>query len=236
MFFFGFAYFFNEMTLLNRRSPMLLAGRGALVLLAGVALSSALPARDQTAGDGDCPPAPPLAVAPANPRSCLTLDARASVDSLAVPLTFRWRMGDGEVREGVMFDYCYATPGRYTIQLDVVDSTGVISELEFERVVDFTKPPVPEIAPELRFVAPAQAKVGEVVTFQITEASLPACLPPTTRFNWNFRDGLLAQGRTITHTFRRAGTFIVRVAVDGSGIGPACLPRTCVTQAIVIEP
>ncbi len=222
--------------------------RANRLLTAGLFLTlfaaSATSAYAQTADTGgqmnqDCPPAPPLPEAPPRaPEPCITLDARKSVDSLAGPMVFRWKMGDGQEREGVTFDYCYAKPGRYIIQLDVMDgTTGEVRQHENEQVVDFTiPPPAPAHEPALRFSAPEKAKVGEPVTFQLTEAELPPCLPSTIRYNWNFRDGLLGQGKTITRSFRRAGTYSVRLAIDGSGIGPDCLQRLCVTRQIIIEP
>ncbi len=186
--------------------------------------------------DHDCPPAPEQPTA-LGVNACILIDASESVDSLAGPLTFRWQMGDGQVREGVQFEYCYAAPGRYVVQLDVVDKiTGKVRPREEERVVDFLTQPVRLPEPILRFSAPPSAKVGIQVTFEIDERELPACLPPTVQFNWNFRDGLLGQGRTVTHVFRRAGTYVVRAAINGSGITTSCLPYQCVTRAIVIEP
>lgn len=212
-----------------------------LLALTFCALAGSAPARGQdssaaAATDQDCPPAPEVARAPPPTSPCILLDARKSVDSLAGPLTFRWQMGDGQVREGVEFEYCYAALGRYVIQLDVLDgTTGEVRQHETERVVDFTVAPAPRPELFLHFTAPAKAKVGEPVEFQLVEADLPSCLSSTVRYNWNFRDGLLAQGRHVTHTFRRAGTFAVRAALDGS-LDASCLPRTCVTRTIVIEP
>ncbi len=186
--------------------------------------------------DRDCPPAPEKVVAAPPTSLCIELDARESIDSLAGPLTFRWQMGDGQTREGLQFEYCYAAKGRYVIQLDVLDpATGEVRQHEEERVVDFATPPSAAPEPALRFTAPDRAKVGEAVDFGIINTDLPPCLPSTVRFNWNFRDGLLAQGRTAKHTFRRAGTFVVRVALDGS-LDAGCLTRQCVTKTIVIEP
>jgi PKD domain len=204
----------------------------------GGASSAFAQAADAPALDQDCPPPPPLPTPPArSAEPCITLDARRSVDSLAGAVIYRWKMGDGQVREGLTFDYCYAKPGRYVIELDVTDPvTGEVRQHETEEVVDFTiPPPTPRSEPALRFTAPERARVGEAVSFQLTESELPPCLPSTVRFNWNFRDGLLAQGRTVTHTFRRAGTFTVRLAIDGSGIGADCLPRNCVSRQIIIE-
>ena len=210
---------------------------GLLLLIIGF-LSALTPAQAQDTGalDRDCPPAPD-AIAPELPASlCIVLDARKSVDSLAGPLTFRWQMGDGQTREGVEFEYCYATRGHYIIQLDVLDpTTGQVRQHEIERVVDFTIPQGTGSDPMLRFTAPARAKVGETVEFKLLGVDLPLCLPNTVRYNWNFRDGLLGQGRTVTHAFRRAGTFVVRLAIDGS-LEAGCLSRACVTRAIVIEP
>lgn len=208
-------------------------------LLAGLLMLGLAPLRVARAQsdvlDADCPPAPDVP-APST-GACIVLDARKSVDSLAGPLIFRWRMGDGQVREGLQFEYCYAARGRYVIQLDVVDKrTGRVREHETERVVDFRAMPAVLPDPVLRFTAPARAKVGEAVSFSLDETTLPACLPPTVGINWNFRDGLLGQGRSVTHAFRRAGTFVVRAAIDGSGVRADCLPRICVTRTIVIEP
>ena len=192
-------------------------------------------AQDAGAVDQDCPPAPATAPPslPSNP--CIILDARKSVDSLAGPVTFRWQMGDGQTREGVTFEYCYAALGRYVIQLDVLDqTTGEVRLHETERVVNFAVPQGPAPEPMLQFTAPAKAKVGEPVEFKLVTDLLPACLPATVRYNWNFRDGLLGQGRTVTHSFRRAGTFAVRFALDG-WLEPGCLRRTCVSRTIVIE-
>lgn len=200
-------------------------------------LSGGAPALAQSDDlDRDCPPAPSAPPPPSITSPCIVLDASASRDSLADPVVYRWKMGDGQTREGIQFEHCYAKPGRYVIELDVVDAaTGEVREHELERVVDFAAPAAAAAEPMLRFSAPATAKVGESVTFSIVSSDLPPCLPPTVRFNWNFRDGLLGQGKTVTHTFRRAGTFTVRAAIDGSGLAD-CLTRVCVTQKIVIEP
>ncbi|MBC7448392.1 MAG: PKD domain-containing protein [Hymenobacteraceae bacterium] len=205
----------------------------AVLLLLGSARRAHAQASDR---DADCPPAPEIpAMLPSS--TCIVLDASESVDPLAAALTFRWQMGDGQVREGLQFEYCYAAPGRYIVQLDVVDRlTGEVRRHETERVIDFATQPYRLPDPVLRFTAPATAKAGEPVLFTISEVDLPPCLPATVQFNWNFRDGLLAQGRSVTHVFRRPGTFIVRAAVDGSGIDGGCLPHLCVTHSIIVEP
>lgn len=190
------------------------------------AVGQNVPPLEMGAEPDNCPPAPDP-----NSGACLTLDARASVDTLGEPVILRWQMGDGQIREGVRFDYCYARRGRYTIRLDVVNKrTGNVSPGELERTVDLSRPPA-----ALRFQAPARAVVGDTVTFELQEQELPGCVGLRVRFNWNFRDGWLAQGRRVRHAFRRPGTYVIRLAIDGTGIGPDCIPQTCVSQPILIE-
>lgn len=190
------------------------------------AVAQTSPPLEIGAEQDNCPPAPDP-----NSGACLTLDARTSVDTLGPTLIFRWQMGDGEVREGVTFDYCYAKRGRYTIRLDVVDpQTGKVQPSQLERVVDLSRGPA-----TMRFKAPVRTVVGDTVAFELEEQDLPGCIGLRVRFNWNFRDGWLAQGRRVRHAFRRPGTYVVRLAIDGTGIGPDCLPQTCVSQPIIVE-
>lgn len=174
-----------------------------------------------------CPPATET-----EPSKCIVLDASKSVDPLADPVTFRWQMGDGQTREGVQLEYCYARIGRYVVRLDVLDArTGEVRQREDEFIVELSA-----AAGDLLFEAPATARIGETVTFKLVDKRLPACLSPGIRLNWDFRDGLMAQGRTVQHSFRKAGTFAVRLSVDGTRLDAQCLPRQCVTRDIVVSP
>ncbi len=171
------------------------------------------------------------AVRATTPTRCITLDATKSVDPLAAPARFRWQMGDGQTREGTVLEYCYAATGRYRIQLDVVDAaTGEVRQREAEYVVEITA------NGDLAFDGPDQVRVGEPATFRLIPERLPACVSREARYNWDFRDGLLGQGNTATHTFRRAGTFTVRLALDGTGLSADCLARQCVTRQVVVVP
>lgn len=166
---------------------------------------------------------------------CISLDARRSVDSTARPLVFRWRMGDGQTREGVQFDYCYAQPGHYTVHLDVIDpQSGEVRADEYQRTLDLTA----DLTPTLRFLAPTAVRAGEPVEFALDVASVPACLGATFRLEWQFEDGAPAQGPRVTHVFRRPGTYRVRMisTFKKTGTLPDCPLIPCVSQVITVAP
>lgn len=168
---------------------------------------------------------------------CIVLDARQSVDSLAGPRVFRWQMGDGHTREGVQFEYCYDQPGRYTVQLDVLDPrTGEVREAELTRFVDLLT-----LVQIVRFTGPLTARVGEPVSFDLDPASIPACLAGTLRLTWNFHDGgggyPKLRGTRITHAFSKPGTYRVSLTVDSaSPITAECPIPVCVWHEVVVVP
>jgi PKD repeat protein len=159
------------------------------------------------------------------------LDARASVDSAAGPLSYRWLMGDGTTLTGPTVAHCYAERRRYTVQLDVVDDkTGEIRAAEKVIPVDFTQ----EIV--LNFKAStANGRVGQPITFDALDSQLPLC--ENVVVLWDFRDGSVANGRRVEHTFRRPGTYTVRMALRGNG-PDTCPSSHCVTRpvSILVEP
>ncbi|HEX8505840.1 MAG TPA: PKD domain-containing protein [Hymenobacter sp.] len=190
-----------------------------MLLLAGYS------AHGQQAGDTTsvrCGPPLPLML-------CVDLDGRASIDPAAGPLTYRWLMGDGTTLTGPVITHCYKERKNYVVQLDVVDDkTGEVRRgqkyipvnLVQQDVVDFT-------------AQPSRVRVGQSVAFAAPDAQLPTC--QNVQLIWDFRDGVVAQGRTAQHVFRRAGTYSVRFSMRGYGSN-ACTGSHCVTREVVVEP
>jgi PKD repeat protein len=182
-------------------------------------------ARAQQAGDT-------VSVACPLPRVvelCVELDASASVDQAAGPLTFRWQMGDGTTLTGPVVAHCYATRRRYTVQLDVVDDkTGEVREAEKIIPVDFTQETV------LNFTAtPDTVRVGQPVAFDAVDSQLPLC--ENVVVLWDFRDGAVSNGRRVQHVFRRPGKYAVRMALRGNG-PDSCPSSHCVGRVITVIP
>lgn len=178
----------------------------------------------QVAGDTTtiaCPAPLPL-------KLCVDLDGRPSIDPGAGPLTYRWQMGDGTTLDGPLVTHCYTKRDIYTVQLDVlVNATGELRRNEKRLTIDLRRQDI------VNFTAPERAKVGQPVAFAAPDSQLPDC--ENLVMLWDFRDGLIAQGRQVQHSFRRPGHYQVRFSIRGNGPG-ACPDSHCVTREIVVEP
>lgn len=160
---------------------------------------------------------------------CVDLDASASIDSAAGPLTFRWQMGDGTTLTGPVVSHCYTARRRYSVQLDVVDDkTGQVREAEKVIPVDFTQETV------LNFAAGSDTiRVGQPVSFDAVDSQLPLC--DNVVVLWDFRDGIVSNGRRVQHAFRRPGQYAVRMALRGNGPND-CPSSHCVSRIITVLP
>ena len=160
---------------------------------------------------------------------CVDLDGRASVDSISGPFTYHWQMGDGTTLTGPMVSHCYPERKNYVVQLDVVnDKTGEIRTGQKYIPVNLIQQDVVD------FVAPSsRVRVGESVSFAAPEAQLLTC--QNVVLMWDFRDGVLVQGRSAQHIFRRPGTYSVRFSMRGFG-SKACVNSYCVSRDVVVEP
>ena len=159
----------------------------------------------------------------------MELDARASVDSAAGPLTFRWQMGDGTTLTGLVVAHCYTARRAYTVRLDVVDDkTGEVRQAEKVIPVDFTKETVLNFTASLDTV-----RAGQPVTFNAADSQLPMCENMVVL--WDFRDGAIGNGQRIQHSFRRPGQYAVRMALRANGPG-SCPDSHCVSRVITVLP
>jgi PKD repeat protein len=160
---------------------------------------------------------------------CVDLDGRASLDSAAGPLTYRWLMGDGTTLTGSVISHCYKERKNYVVQLDVlVDNTGEVRTGQKYIPIDLVDQDIVDFRAQ-----PGRVRVGEAVTFAAPDAQLPTC--QNVQLLWDFRDGTLARGRSVQHVFRRAGTYAVRFSMRGFG-SEACVSSHCVTREVVVEP
>lgn len=198
----------------------LLPALALLLLVLGAPAAHAQQAGDTTSV-GCGPPLPRML--------CVDLDGRPSIDEPAGPFTYEWHMGDGTTLTGPTVTHCYKERKDYVVQLDViVDKTGEVRRgqkyipinLVQQDIVDFT-------------VQPSRVRVGQAVSFAAPEAQLLSC--NNVQLVWDFRDGTVVQGGTAQHTFRRAGTYLVRFSMRGYG-SQACIASHCVSREIVVEP
>jgi alpha-galactosidase len=84
-------------------------------------------------------------------------------------------------------------------------------------VIKLVDTAVAKAAPTVTARVPSQSKVGEMIAFlaQTDPAGVPAL-----GYHWDFGDGTIAQGPTVSHCYTRASDFTVRLTVDGPDDAP----------------
>ena len=127
--------------------------------------------------------------------------------STASSATFRWDFGDGTGGTGVTTQHQYTRATTYTVTLTATNDVGqsatvshtvTVSDTPF--VVDFTFSPTD----------PAIAAGTNAVIFDATPSG-----PGVTTWTWDFGDGTSAgSGQRVSHTFTRAGTWVVRLTIN----------------------
>jgi alpha-galactosidase len=71
---------------------------------------------------------------------------------------------------------------------------------------------IPAAAPSIAFKVPSQAKTGEEIEFSsvASKGGVPALA-----YHWDFGDGVIANGSTLTHAYTVAGNYTVRFTAEG---------------------
>ena len=127
--------------------------------------------------------------------------------------TFAWDFGDGTRGSGIRVTHQFVRAANYTVALTVTNDvnqsatttrTVSVSTTSTDLVADFSFSPQD----------PTISSGTNAVIFDATPSSITA-----TGWTWDFGDGTsTATGQKVTHTFTRAGTWVVRLTVtDASG-------------------
>lgn len=121
------------------------------------------------------------------------------------------------------------TPGGTFIASDVLNEhapvtlvNGVVQiekqPAESVRVIKLIDQSIRAAAPKVKAEVPASANAGKMIrlTAQTGADSVPAI-----EYNWDFGDGVTANGSTASHTYTQAATYTIRLRVNGIDGAPA---------------
>jgi len=141
----------------------------------------------------------------------VNFDASASSEPGST-LNYAWNFGDGTTGTGVNPSHSYSTAGNYTVSLTVSDNLGqqdgpATTSIEVVGPISaaFTASPNPVAA-------------GAPVPFDASGSTDPGTT--ITSYSWNFGDGAAGTGANPTHSYARAGSYLVTLTVgDGFGQG-----------------
>lgn len=176
------------------------------MLLAACGGSPSSPGAGEEEDNGRTPPAPTAqieSIAPATPAAGQSV--RFAGSGSGHNIQYAWDFGDGATAQGAEAAHAYATGGTFAVTLRVTDGNGqqaiATSQVVVENVV------VPPSAPKIQ-VDPGQAEVGIAKGMQAVSID-PNGGPLT--YTWNFGDGAIATGQSVTHTYAVEGTFTISV-------------------------
>ncbi len=137
-------------------------------------------------------------------------DASASSDSDGYIVSYDWDFGDGNRGKGERTPYAFDEPGTYRVKLKVRDNSPAASGVGRDSLtVVVNAPPVAKAGPD------------QTVTTSEVRFDGSSSLDPDgriTRYEWDFGDGTMGEGRRPAHIYQRAGIYHATLKVsDNSG-------------------
>ena len=123
--------------------------------------------------------------------------------------TVAWSFGDSGTGTGAATSHTYADDGTYTVTATVTDDDGASASASSTVVVANVAPTITS------FVVPGSSDEGAALAMSAA-ASDPGADSLT--FSWDFGDGGVASGASVTHTYADSGTYVATLTVtDGDG-------------------
>ena len=143
--------------------------------------------------------------------SVVYFDGSASSDKDGQIIQYSWDFGDGGSGNGVNPSHVYGNPGTYKVTLTVTDDSHTSTDNnsdEMTVIVNYV--PISDAGID-QVGAP-----GQVLTFDGSGST--DMVGEIVSYHWDFGDGQLAEGQTVTHQFNKPGSYSVMLTVhDNTG-------------------
>ena len=142
-----------------------------------------------------------------------------------LPVHYRWDMGDGSFVEGPEAQHCFKGPGRYVVELDLIDNASkevFFNQASYELVIDDTHQPYITCVDSLR--------AGQKEVIDALHTYLPGMMAE--EYHWDFGDGDFGTGRETRHNWTAPGQYTVKLAVLGTEHGTGNMKARCVTKTV----
>lgn len=144
-----------------------------------------------------------------------------------LPFRYQWRFGDGSRADGVMVEHCYDGPGKYIVQLDIVNL--ITKEIKYNEKSDtllLTLVEQPYIS------SPDKINADQAISLNADSTNLPGW--KITRYYWNFGDESFDEGKQVEKVFTKPGTYNVQLIVTGEADPGGMAKEACVSKNIVV--
>lgn len=160
---------------------------------------------------------PPVAAFTAPDKACLgsdvKFDASATKDDPSDNLTYKWDFGDRTTAEGVTFNKKYSKLGSYNVTLTVDDNNSTpCSVVKISRPIKINAGPKAYAGNDIDKCFENDEEC--IVDFDAGKSS--DADNDTLSYIWDFGDGTTESGKVVSHTYKKGGTYNVKLAVDDS--------------------
>lgn len=146
-----------------------------------------------------------------------------------VPFLYKWKFGDGSTGVGAVVEHCYSGPGKYIVQLDVVNL--VTKETIYNEKTDTL---ILENVEQPYITGPDKFSPGKNIKLNAKETNLPGW--NIDRYYWNFGDETIAVGEQVDKIYSKQGIYNIQLIVT-TAAGPGGITReACVSKNINIIP
>jgi PKD repeat protein len=142
-------------------------------------------------------------------------------------LRYEWDLGDGTKIRDIRVQHCYAEPGNYMVQLNVIDTlTGEVSfsQASYDLMIERIEQPF--------ITAPDTIYTNENILFDATKSNIKKFT--IENYYWDFGDGSVLNQPLPKHRFAKEGDYIVRLGLTGSNQNnPDDTQKACASKHIV---
>ena len=155
----------------------------------------------------------------------IQFDGSGSSDADDDALSFAWNFGDGGTATGMTPTYTYLAAGNFEVRL-VVDDGKTNSEPSVTSAT-ISAPPM-NLAPTANPGGPYNGEPGQPIEFSGAASSDPN--NDELVYSWDFGDGAMGSGVSLTHAFAADGTYTIALTVsDGQATNTASTTATIST-------
>lgn len=116
--------------------------------------------------------------------------------------TLQWKLGDGNIRSGLVFNYSYSSPGKYTVMLIATSNSGCIDT--FKKDITVFKKPSPTYSVtnicknDTTILKGLGGNVGDTIT----------------SWNWLVNGSLVGNTQNLKRVFPDSGTYQIALALQ----------------------
>ncbi|WP_320018886.1 PKD domain-containing protein [Labilibaculum manganireducens] len=140
---------------------------------------------------------------------------------------YEWLFGDGVKVKGKEAEHCYDGPGKYTVELNIMDKrTGEVfmrqTNYEFE-LLDFEQAYISCVD---------EALTKNQINFEASKTNLPSI--NLEKYFWDFGDGILDEGISVSHSYDDAGLYNIVLGVLSEKDSLGDRKKICVGKKLAI--